>query len=151
MHPAFEAVGGFGLQLLGCGGLADVGGIPGRPFQQYASGVLADLRLGPSDNPTDGERSGGVSDQHSEVIQLPLHSIQRGQPLPGLREAGDDRGRFAASALHQNVIVKSVQRFPNLPHRVVGGIHDVVDGPHAGQSKPPLHPVGAWPHLHFLD
>ena len=38
-----------------------------------------------------------------------------------------------------------------LQHHIVGDIHDVVDGPHAGFADPVLDPLGRGPDLHVLD
>ena len=44
-----------------------------------------------------------------------------------------------------------MQRLSPLPHDVVGNVDDVVDGAHAGQREPALHPPGRGADLHTLD
>ena len=55
--------------------------------------------------------------------------------------AGDDGGGITSRTLDQHIIIKSVQRFTNLKHGIVGDIYDVIDWAHAGQLESVLHPI----------
>ena len=73
-------------------------------------------------------------------IQRPIDLIERAQTLARLWKAGDDRRRAAPGARCQLVVIKSVQRLPDLEIDVVGDIDDVVDRTLPDGAQAPLHP-----------
>ena len=56
-------------------------------------------------------------------------------------------GAWPPARLNQHIVVKSMQRFANFQHHIIGRIHDVVDRAHAGQAQPALDPVRAGANL----
>src|SRR5439155_6756685 len=57
----------------------------------------------------------------------------------------------AAIALYQEVVIKCMKRLAPFEHDIVGDVHNVVDGPHARISQPPLHPARGSTALNAFD
>ncbi len=151
VHAAREAVACLRLQALGVNRLADIDVVPGCPFEQHGTGVIADLGFLTPHHPGNREGAGSVANQHSEIVQRALDAVQGGQAFAGMRGAGDDRRCFAARPPHQDIVVEGMQGLAYLQHGVVGCIDDIIDRAHAAQAQSLLHPVRAWLDLDILD
>src|SRR5439155_22284201 len=72
-----------------------------------------------------------------KLPQLPIERLHFFTRPPG----PNDDGGLATRTLRQLVVIERVQRLSPFQHHVIGNVHDVVDGPHAGVSEPALHPA----------
>jgi hypothetical protein len=75
----------------------------------------------------------------SSEVEGPLHPVQGAKPLPLPGPAHQD-------PLPHEAEVKGVHGLGPLQHHVVGDVHDVADGAHAGGEEGPLQGDGAWPY-----
>ena len=126
--------------------VVEVGGL-----QQDARRPLAHLGVQPAHDARDGNRPGCVGDEQHVGRQLAAHIVQRDQLLAWSGAAHDNRRRLPPGSRHQLVVVEGVQGLPQFEHDVVGDVHDVGDGPHAGQGHAPLHPGRCVADGHALD
>ena len=98
--------------------------------------VRTDLAVGAADNSAQPDRVLRVGDDEIFGMQVPLHTVQRGQFLPGSGAAHDNR------RVLDRIQVKGVQRLVVLQHDEVGDVHHVADGTQAGPCQPVLQPLG---------
>jgi len=139
MHPAGEAVGRFRGQVLRPRGAPDVDHIPGGTFQQDVAGSIGHFRLEPTHHAGQREDAGFITNEDGIFIKFAIDIIQGYQRLAISGGAGNDLNRFSTSAFLQHIIIEGMQRFAQLQHGVVRGIHHVVDGAHSGEFEAVLH------------
>jgi len=151
-HPFAEASRGFAEQFQRLRSAAVVDVIKIGRFQENVGGLRSDLALQPAHHTGDGHRAAAIGDQQYVRRQAAQLAVESGDRLTGPGPADDDR-RWAGAARPrpQAVVVESVQRLPPLQHHVVGDVHNIGDGTHAGQGQAALQPIGRGADLHVPD
>ena len=141
VNPLAEANAGFARQLQSLHGAANAQEIKVGRFEQDPSGRSGYFRLQAPHDAGKRYRPGLVCYQQGLGRQLPDLFVERGQLFSRTREAHHDRGRLAATAAQQAIVVEGVQRLAPFEHHKVRDVDDIVDGPHAGVDEPALQPA----------
>ena len=144
--PALEAGRRLGSEVEALRGPGDGHGHEVGGLQQDPGGPLTDLRRLAAHHPGDAHRRAlGVADQavltgvpepRAGVPELALHAVQGGHPLPRPRPSDHQ------TVPGEPVEVVGVGGLAQFEHHVVGGVHHVVDGSHAGQGQAAGQPLG---------
>ncbi len=129
------------------GRAADADGVEDRRFHDDVAGRLRHLGGGPAHDAGDRERPAGVGDQERLGRELPLDVVEGLEPLAGSGASHDEAGPTRVVAGDRDG-VEGVRRLAQLEHRVVGGVHDVADRPHAGGQEAHLDPIRGRAHRH---
>ncbi len=112
--------------------------IPVRRFEQHGVRPVGHLGLRAPHHTADRERPLGIADQGHVGREGPLLPVQGSDPLTGMRATHDDR------VLGDGVVVEGVERLPELPHHVVGDVHEVVDRAKPDRAQPLREPRRRW-------
>ncbi len=151
---ARKAEAGLAGELERLAGAPVVDAVEGGRFQQNGAGGGADLALLAAHDARDGDGASRVGDHEHGVVQRALHIVQGGEFFTGRGAFHDDGGRGVPHPLgtrQQDVVVEGVERLPIFQHDIVGDIHHVADGAHAGPKQALLHPQGRRADGHILD
>ena len=145
IQTLFELGGSLGAHAQGQRALSDAGAVKVGGLKDHVHGVVYDLAVLAAHDACQAHSPGLIGNDQVVVGQLAHVAVQGGELLALLGPADDD-----LSALHI-AVVKGVHGLAVFQHHVVGDVHDVVDGAHAGGAQPLPHPLGGGADLHVAD
>ena len=144
VHPALEAVGRLGVELVPAGGPAD-GARDQCGLEEDAGGALAGSRCPPRPSRRRA-RAARSAMSRSSAIEAPLLAVERGERL--LRRPGAARRRSRAG---HPVEVEGMQRVPELEQDEVGHVDHVGDASARRTLEASGSQRGDGPMRHALD
>ena len=145
VDPALEPVRGLRAQAQALGRGPDRGRVERRALQQDGLRILPDFAARPAHHAGHRDRFPGIGDEQGVGGEPALDLVEGRHLLPLAGEPHDD------PLLGQQRLVEGMQRFAALEHDEIGDVDHVVDGAHAGESQPLLHPVGRGADSHPLE
>ena len=143
VDPALVAQRCLGVQVEPGGRRGDRRRVPPGELEHHVGGRGGDLRGGTAHDPRDADDPVvGIDDHAVGGTERALDAVQRHQLLALARPAGGQRPTG-----EQRTVV-GVVGLAQLEHHVVGHVHHVVDGSHAGRDQTLGHPLRRRSQLH---
>ena len=113
-----------------------------RALERDDPGALADFRVGPAHDPSDGLGPFGIGDDEHLARQPAIHAVERPKLLASAGSADPDL------SAREPVEIEGVRRVSELHQHVIARINDVVDRPDPDRLQACRHPGRRLGHVH---